>query len=59
MSHIRVVQTRILPNCRKVHGVDAALEVAIEHIRKGYKKAMGYPANEKAVFDLTLTLDRK
>ena len=56
---IRVAKVMIKKNCRKVHGIEGAIDEAFRITKEKYLKAMEFKINEDETFTLELEVDRK
>jgi hypothetical protein len=59
MKELRVTSANVKPNCRKIHGIKEAGEIALNHLRKAYKRAIMAECNKEAEFEFILCLKRK
>jgi len=55
---LQVTAVAIKKECRELHGTEGALEEAFKEIKKKYDFSVKAPANNKATFNLVLTVNR-
>lgn len=58
-TKIQCKKVIIKPNCRKVHGIYGALQVALRLIKKAYEDTIILDCNKDADYEVTLTVIRE